>query len=61
MCLTINVKRNRSISFVPNREGPRQVGLKEDEYPSRANQDLCRSRERKEEQQQQVVGTGDCF
>ena len=42
-------------------EGPSQGGLKKEDFPSKGNQERCKSKERKEEQEQKVVGAGNCF
>lgn len=42
-------------------EGSIQSGLKKEEFPSKGNQERHGSEERKEQQEQKVVGVGDCF
>lgn len=44
-----------SIRFPPNRD------FKREEFPFRDSGEWCKNRDRKEEQEQKVVGAGDCL
>lgn len=61
--MPVKVRRSRSVRFASTRgrTKPGWVKLKKEDFPSKGNQERCKSKERKEEQEQKVVGAGDCF